>query len=1311
MSDLSFNVVALDRASKTFLSAAESVDRLESRLDKLDGKTATAHVNVKTDDSTKALDSFTTRFGLMTAGIAAASPLAGAAILGGIGAAFIGVAATAQSSNVQVQQTYKTMWSNVVQDTKVATNVLVPQLVASGNQIGHTFEALTPQMQRAFSAAGPDLQALTTGVTQFATNAMPGVTSAMVNSLPVFQGLQHAASDLGTAVGTSLSSMGQNAAAYGATIQSFGQITGTVLGLAVTLVNDLAQVWAASGQEISAAISGVAQVAAGLAGGAIPVLTAGLTAAAQILTVVANVIEPLSPLLGTVGTAALATWGAFKLAGVVTAGIEALSARILTMGVAMESGATKATAAGVAMQGFGTRAATASVGTAAVAESLAGPVGIAVAAAAAGFVLLSGTMGSSSDSAQELAGAMDGVAGALQASNGAVNAAVIGAIQSNQEFKGAAESARQFGISQKDLTGAITAGGGAYDALAAKIQSVIDANHRYTTVAGGSQVDSGLNDTGQAAQDLLNRLQDLIGKFKDQKTISDQSTDSLKQHASQLAHDKAGLDAAADAGRMFGISQLAAISGLEGVAAASGDASTGLQDVRLKFAQATLGAANAASAIDATFSQADKQVAQARSSVASASHGLATASRSIAEAQHGEATAARSLTQAQQGVADAQRGVMTAQRSYVDAQRSVVEAQRQERDAQVSLNEARQQAIRDLKAMHQQLDDAFTSEASARVRLFDAQQAGLNLGVDSSNARTLATTPVTSENEAQIKAAIDLLSAQNSLNAAMQNGTNLRQDVAAADARGVEGSKAVVSAQQAVVSAQQQVVSAQRQVQDASYGVEQAQRAVVRAQQAVADASYAQERAHQAVRDAQYQQSQASQQLTNANQALNDAVANTSRSLDINTEAGRRNLGQLFSLADAISKQFGPTAAGYNTLIQDTADKFGITTGAAQGLLDKLGLIPKDFKFGMTAVASANFEELNRVYDDKFGGHIGPISPNVAHAFAAGGQIYGPGGPRDDKIPAFLSNREWIHPVDAVDYYGPDFMRAVQTKRFPKFARGGQVDAARINMLFSGAGVGYQSSVNALTTMGFPSPPSLPAYTPPLNTSGSIPNYKPGSGVARWSGEALSAMGELGIPGNFLSAVLRRMAQESGGNPTIVNDWDSNWQKGTPSVGLMQVIGPTFRSNAGPHGSTSPFIYGVSVDPVSNIYAGLNYAGRRYGAGHGGYLGGVLYAMNKPGGYAAGGQVKMPRPRAYDNGGSLPPGMSTVWNGTGKPENVRTSGQEDALLGAVRELRTALQEAFTRPLEGTLRTERGVLYGEFKAMFRDMEHTSSSGRL
>jgi SLT domain-containing protein len=119
--------------------------------------------------------------------------------------------------------------------------------------------------------------------------------------------------------------------------------------------------------------------------------------------------------------------------------------------------------------------------------------------------------------------------------------------------------------------------------------------------------------------------------------------------------------------------------------------------------------------------------------------------------------------------------------------------------------------------------------------------------------------------------------------------------------------------------------------------------------------------------------------------------------------------------------------------------------------------------------------------------------------------------------------------------------------------------------------------------------------------------------------------------------VLRRMNQESGGNPNIVNTWDSNWRAGTPSVGLMQVIGPTFRAYAGPYGSTGPFKYGVSVNPTANTYAGVNYAIHRYGS---------LAALNRAGG--------------YDQGGWLPPGATLAVNATGKPEAVLTAEEAAA---------------------------------------------------
>ncbi|MEU7066883.1 phage tail tape measure protein [Streptomyces sp. NPDC046161] len=144
-----------------------------------------------------------------------------------------------------------------------------------------------------------------------------------------------------------------------------------------------------------------------------------------------------------------------------------------------------------------------------------------------------------------------------------------------------------------------------------------------------------------------------------------------------------------------------------------------------------------------------------------------------------------------------------------------------------------------------------------------------------------------------------------------------------------------------------------------------------------------------------------------------------------------------------------------------------------------------------------------------------------------------------------------------------------------------------------------------------------------------------GSGVQRWSGVVLQALQMLGQPAAYLNTTLRRMEQESGGNPTIVNTWDSNWQSGTPSVGLMQVIGPTFQAYAGAMRDVGPFLYGTSVNPLANVYASMRYALAAYGS--------LPRAYDRAGG--------------YDSGGWLQPGLTLAHNKTGQPEAVLTAEQ------------------------------------------------------
>ncbi|MEU0940486.1 NlpC/P60 family protein [Embleya sp. NPDC005971] len=163
-----------------------------------------------------------------------------------------------------------------------------------------------------------------------------------------------------------------------------------------------------------------------------------------------------------------------------------------------------------------------------------------------------------------------------------------------------------------------------------------------------------------------------------------------------------------------------------------------------------------------------------------------------------------------------------------------------------------------------------------------------------------------------------------------------------------------------------------------------------------------------------------------------------------------------------------------------------------------------------------------------------------------------------------------------------------------------------------------------------------------------------GAGVLRWAPVVQQALAMVGQPASLLATTLRRMNQESGGDPNVVNRWDSNWYAGTPSVGLMQVIGPTYRRYAGAFKDTPPQLYGVSTAPLANVYASMKYALDQYGS--------LSRAYDRPGGYASGGIV----PRLYDSGGPLAPGMTLAYNGTGQAEQVYTAEVNRALLTLAR---------------------------------------------
>lgn len=92
-----------------------------------------------------------------------------------------------------------------------------------------------------------------------------------------------------------------------------------------------------------------------------------------------------------------------------------------------------------------------------------------------------------------------------------------------------------------------------------------------------------------------------------------------------------------------------------------------------------------------------------------------------------------------------------------------------------------------------------------------------------------------------------------------------------------------------------------------------------------------------------------------------------------------------------------------------------------------------------------------------------------------------------------------------------------------------------------------------------------------------------------WIKESLAIMKSKGIPGSY-NGLYRNIMRESSGNPNAINGWDINAINGTPSIGLLQIIKPTFNAYHVPGTAWSQY------DPVANITASANYAFHRYGS-------------------------------------------------------------------------------------------------------------------
>jgi tape measure domain-containing protein len=133
---------------------------------------------------------------------------------------------------------------------------------------------------------------------------------------------------------------------------------------------------------------------------------------------------------------------------------------------------------------------------------------------------------------------------------------------------------------------------------------------------------------------------------------------------------------------------------------------------------------------------------------------------------------------------------------------------------------------------------------------------------------------------------------------------------------------------------------------------------------------------------------------------------------------------------------------------------------------------------------------------------------------------------------------------------------------------------------------------------------------PLLSPPGGGEDGPQGTGVSRWRESVVRALEANGIePNNFrVSKILATIQRESGGDPNVQNNWDSNARAGHPSIGLMQTIGPTFNSYKHPGHNNIRNGY-------DNLLAAINYIKHTYGTSDAAFNRVAAY------GYANGGLV------------------------------------------------------------------------------------------
>lgn len=331
--DLVFTILGIDKGSQAFDKVGNSAQRMGDRIDKA---------------GSLAIKSM---LGIQVAGIASGVAITGA--LAGAPLLFGAIATAAISSNKDVQDSFKNLAGNVKDDVKSLAEPLADDFIAIGNDLSVAWEQrFAPALRMAFTDPRTmgGVKGLVTGVTELASNALPGMLTMLSRSEPAIEGVRSALADTGTGFSEFAINISESSDSAGRIMSGFGRITSDVLGDVGSLLARLSDSVAPQMGELEQFFDSATNSVLGLATNALPVLSSASGATVGVLNSVLGVLEPISGVLGTGVGVALAAAGGWRVLTAAGNGFtkldlgEKLERTALSAGVMTESLTGSATA-------------------------------------------------------------------------------------------------------------------------------------------------------------------------------------------------------------------------------------------------------------------------------------------------------------------------------------------------------------------------------------------------------------------------------------------------------------------------------------------------------------------------------------------------------------------------------------------------------------------------------------------------------------------------------------------------------------------------------------------------------------------------------------------------------------------------------------------------------------------------------------------------------------------------------------------------------------------------------------------------------